>query len=84
MNNYQPSKKVLFVFIFIFILGVFLVVMLIMTFNNFYTILETTTRNRLIAGMFSSVFIVVIGGIGIILYFIAPNKLVRYINRLVR
>jgi hypothetical protein len=84
MNNYQPSKKVFFVFIFIFILGVFLVVMLIMTFNNFYTILETTTRNRLIAGMFSSVFIVVIGGIGIILYFIAPNKLVRYINRLVR
>ncbi|MHA2474662.1 MAG: hypothetical protein ACXAES_15680 [Promethearchaeota archaeon] len=61
-----------------------MVVMLIMTFNNFYTILETTTRNRLIAGMFSSVFIVVIGGIGIILYFIAPNKLVRYINRLVR
>jgi hypothetical protein len=84
MNNYQPSKKVLFVFIFIFILGVFLVVTLIMTFNNFYAILETTTRKRLIAGMFSSIFIVVIGGIGIILYFIAPNKLVRYINRLVR
>ncbi|MHA1883457.1 MAG: hypothetical protein ACXAAI_04640 [Promethearchaeota archaeon] len=55
-----------------------------MTFNNFYAILETTTRKRLIAGMFSSIFIVVIGGIGIILYFIAPNKLVRYINRLVR
>ena len=43
-NIDKPSKKILFVFIFISILGVFLVVILIMTLNNFYAILDTQIR----------------------------------------
>ncbi len=78
-NIDKPSKKNLF-FIFIFILGVFLVVILIMTLNNFYAILDTGIRITLIVGMGTSILTVVIGGGGIILYFIAPDKLKKYIN----
>ena len=79
-NIDKPSKKILFVFMFIFVLGVFLVVILIMTLNNFYAILDTGIRITLIVGMGTSILTVVIGGGGIILYFVAPDKLKKYIN----
>ena len=83
-NTDKPSKKILLVFILIFILGVFLVVILIMTLNNFYAILDTSTRISLIVGMGTSILTVVIGGGGIILYFIAPDKFKKYINWVLR
>ena len=83
-NVDNPSKIILLGFIFIFILGVFLVVIIIMTIDNFYAFMDTRTWIVLILCMVFSIFIVVIGGVGIILYFVAPDKLNKFIKWLVR
>ena len=79
-NSDKPSKKMLLAFLFIFVLGVFMVVIVIMALNNFYAIMDTGTRISLIVGMGTCILAVVIGGGGIIFYFVAPDKLKKFIN----
>ncbi|MHA2392288.1 MAG: hypothetical protein ACXAEX_09960 [Promethearchaeota archaeon] len=83
-NPDKPSKLALCIFLMIFVLGGFLEYMLVMIIINDFGWLKTTYKGSIIVSTVVSIFIMIIGAGGILIYFIAPEKFNAYVNSVAR
>lgn len=59
-------------------------IVIIITLTPHYAIMDSGTRGLYIASIVISSYIIILGFVGIILYFIAPDKLKKFVKWVVR
>ncbi|MFX1570194.1 MAG: hypothetical protein ACFFCV_17690 [Promethearchaeota archaeon] len=74
-------KKALIVFIIVFIIGILMLIVVIFTLTPYLENADAQIRTSYQISIVTSIITIIFGAVGIILYFIAPNVLKKYINK---
>ncbi|MFX1573731.1 MAG: hypothetical protein ACFFB0_13355 [Promethearchaeota archaeon] len=77
-------KKILIVCIVIFVIGVVPLIYIITALPPYFAIMDSGIRFLYILSITSCILIIILGARGIILYFIAPDKLKKYFKWVLR